>query len=142
LTGPGAGDYSRRMKESLTPLRINLAIIGILAAPNIVIIILQLRQQETPVGKIIFSLAIAALSALSAMILFFSAWQTPRLISTAPKFLKFAIFFRYTLLLLERIPPAFGGDFLSISLLLFWTGVSFYMVKTVDRHAAAAKSDA
>jgi hypothetical protein len=88
------------------------------------------------------TLLFVTLSVVSGVLLAISSWQAPRLIGTAPKFIKFAILLRYALLLVERAPFAISGDYLSISLLLLWTGVSFYMVKTVDRHAAAAKSDA
>lgn len=132
------------MKESLTPLRIFLALVGALALLNIGIIF-QLRGaegHEPSQARVMFTLLFVALSVVSGVLLAIASWQAPRLIATAPKFIKFAILFRYALLLVERAPFAFAGDFLSISLLLLWTGVSFYMVKTVDRLHAGAKSDA
>jgi hypothetical protein len=132
------------MKESPTTLRTYLALTGALALLSAAGIVVQLRHEGDKVGSgtVIFSLVLAALSALNGVTLLFSSWQTTRLIGTAPKFLRFAMLFRYALLLVERAPFAISGDYLSISMLLLWTGVTFYMVKTVDRLAAGAKPDA
>lgn len=132
------------MKESLTPLRVFLAVIAVLALLNIGIVF-QLKGaegQEPSSTRVMFTLLFVTLSVVSGVLLAIASWQAPRLIATAPKFIKAAILLRYALLLVERTPFALSGDFLSISLLLLWTGVSFYMVKAVDRHHAAAKSEA
>lgn len=126
------------MNDSPLWLRLYLGITGALALMNIGVVG-QLRG-GAPVSTLalVLTFAFATLSVFNAMMLFFAAWQAPRLLAKGPKFIRFAILFRFVLLLIERAGPAAQGDFLSISLILVWSGMSFYMVKVTDRLAAQA----
>src|SRR5689334_9305774 len=130
------------MKASLTPLRIILALIGALALVNIGTALHQLRvQQPAPsTPAVVLTLLFATLSLTDGLMLLFSAWQLERLLAKARTFLRFAILFRFALLLVERAPIALAGDYLSISLILLWSGVTFHLIKTVDRLSAEANT--
>ena len=129
-----------RMKDSPLWLRLYLGITGVLALMNITVV--GNLQGDTPVSRtgLVLTFAFATLSVFNALMLFFAAWQAPRLLAKGPKFIRFAIFFRFVLLVVERIGPAAHGDYMSISLILVWSGMSFYMAKVTDRLAEQAKA--
>lgn len=128
------------MKDSPRWLRTYLGITGALAFMSLTIVGQIKGNPDLSRTAIIFTLVFATLSVFNGLILFFAAWQTPRLLAKGPKFIRFAILMRFALILVERAPFALAGDFLSISLILVWSGMSFYMVKVTDRLAAQAKA--
>lgn len=127
------------MKESPLWLRLYLGITGALAFLNIGVMAQVKGMKDAPSYALPLSFAFATLSVFCGFLLFFGAWRAERLLRTNPGFIKGVLVFRYVLLLLERAPFAVAGDFLSISLILLWTGMTFFMVKTTARLAEAAK---
>ena len=128
------------MNDSLRWLRLYLGLAGAMVFLNVLIVPQAKAASDAPAYALVLSLVFATLSVFCGLLMFLAAWLAPRLVRLNPKFIQGVILFRWLLALFENGPVAMHGDFFRISLLVLWTGLSFFMSRMTGRLAAAAKA--
>ena len=136
------------MNDSLRWLRLYLGLAGALVFLNVLIVPQLKGMEDAPGYVLIVSLVFATLSVFCGFLMFLGAWLAPRLVRLNPRFLQGVILFRWLLAVFENLPVAHNlatkGYYLSLSLLILWTGISFFMTRMIRRLAdevAAGKRD-
>lgn len=131
----------------MTP-RIFLAVAGATSLLNTSVILELQKAENRPSGTLLLvTLLFATLSFINGLLMIFAAWQLPRLLGNARGFVKFTLLMRYALILIQYGPPAINYGmpegspfpFLPISLIILWSGVTFYLLNMIDALAADAK---
>lgn len=130
------------MNDSVRWLRLYLGLAGAMVFLNVLIVPQAKAAENTPGYALILTLVFATLSVFCGLLMFLAAWLVDRLVRLNPNFVKGVILFRWLLSIFEYGPRAVAGDFLGLSLLLLWTGLSFFMTRMTGRLAEAVKAGA
>lgn len=127
------------MNDSVRWLRLYLGLAGAMAFLNIMMVAQAKGAQDVPAYVLPLTLAFATLSVFCGVLMFFAAWRCEQLVAKAPGFIRAVLVLRFLIVAVEQLPPALSGNYLNVSLLLFWTGITFFMLKMTGRLAEAAK---